>query len=133
MQRDRHCRADTVAVAGPCRQGDRQCHRDVRAAACGGCGGGCGGGALYWIKGKIFRRRFGRTLFRGTCVESINDFNEALMPPGRLPTFPSGADDDAFNGLSWAPPNIMFCWAAGCWPPPTMTTMPATMVACLSS
>ena len=51
------------------------------------------------------------------------------MPPGRLPTFPSGADDDAFNGLSWAPPNIMFCWAAGCWPPPTMTTMPATMVA----
>ena len=52
------------------------------------------------------------------------------MPPGRLPTFPSGADDDAFNGLSWAPPNIMFCWAAGCWPPPTMTTMPATMVVC---
>ena len=47
-----------------------------------------------------------------------------------MPTFPSGADDDAFNGLSWAPPNIMFCWAAGCWPPPTMTTMPATMVVC---
>ena len=60
---------------------------------------------------------------------SINDLREALMPPGRLPTFPSGADDDAFSGLSWAPPNIMFCWAAGCWPPPTMTTMPAPMVA----
>ena len=52
------------------------------------------------------------------------------MPPGGLPTFPSGAGDDAFNGPGWAPPNIMFCWAAGCWPPPTMTTMPATMVVC---
>ena len=70
---------------------------------------------------------------RGTCVESINDLREALMPPGSVPTFPSGAELEAFSGLSWAPPNIMFCWAAGCWPPPTMTTMPATMVVCLSS
>ena len=47
--------------------------------------------------------------------------------------FLSGAELEALSGLSWAPPNIMFCWAAGCWPPPTMTTMPATMVVCLSS